>query len=453
MLDAQGEKAMLLKTESLSGKTESTKEMSVYEHENNNANQTITYAQTEKHIYGSARLGTNNERIPMFQTQNLTYSMRLLTHRIGERSYELSNHLGNVLSVISDKVIPHSNGGNVDYYMADIRQAQDYSPFGVTLQGRNFTQTGNSIPYDYGFNGMIKDDEVKGEGNSYDFGVRILDPRLGRWLSIDPLSKNFPYSSPYVFVKNTPAYFIDPDGKKWVNPYLEAINNERMLEKPDEEKIKRLQILADEVTMQLNTLKANDEELYNYIENVTYNEKQVAVFVYVSEDDSGLGGEKASTNYKIVKKELSDGRTIYSIKGTDNGLSIDGRDDIVAPRQVANVINVLLYRPTLEGPTAAGRDQNLANEAGDVMYVIENVENAFEEGNNDKPLSEGGKGWSYEQFNRTQYSFVVEEIYKSRAKGENITSDAYPLKVDEPAKTYRTNDGSSKFTISPAKEK
>jgi hypothetical protein len=34
--------------------------------------------------------------------------------------------------------------------------------------------------YRYGFNGMEKDDEVKnGKGNSYDFGARMYDSRLG----------------------------------------------------------------------------------------------------------------------------------------------------------------------------------------------------------------------------------------------------------------------------------
>src|SRR5690606_36422730 len=46
--------------------------------------------------------------------------------------------------------------------------------------------------YRYGFNGMEKDNEVKGKGNSYDFGARMYDSRLGRWLSIDPLTGKYP---------------------------------------------------------------------------------------------------------------------------------------------------------------------------------------------------------------------------------------------------------------------
>ncbi len=37
-------------------------------------------------------------------------------------------------------------------------------------------RTLTSPDYRYGFNGMEKDDELKGNGNSYDFGARIYDP-------------------------------------------------------------------------------------------------------------------------------------------------------------------------------------------------------------------------------------------------------------------------------------
>lgn len=70
-----------------------------------------------------------------------------------------------------------------------------------------------SDAYRYGFNGMEKDDAIKGEGNSYDFGARIYDPRLGRWLALDVESKNYPQFSPYVFALNVPTMVIDPNGK------------------------------------------------------------------------------------------------------------------------------------------------------------------------------------------------------------------------------------------------
>jgi RHS repeat-associated protein len=58
--------------------------------------------------------------------------------------------------------------------------------------------------YRFGFNSMEKDDEVKGGGNSYDFGNRIQDPRLGLWLSLDPLQHKYPDWSSYNYSLNSP---------------------------------------------------------------------------------------------------------------------------------------------------------------------------------------------------------------------------------------------------------
>ena len=60
---------------------------------------------------------------------------------------------------------------------------------------------------------MEKDDEVKGQGNSYDFGARIMDPRIGRWLSRDPSFKKYPSWSPYNHSFNNPLVFKDDDGQ------------------------------------------------------------------------------------------------------------------------------------------------------------------------------------------------------------------------------------------------
>ncbi|MDP4268410.1 MAG: hypothetical protein Q8880_13385, partial [Bacteroidota bacterium] len=50
----------------------------------------------------------------------------------GNKEYELTNHLGNVLTVISDRKIgiDDDNDGKYDYYVADVISSQDYLPFG-----------------------------------------------------------------------------------------------------------------------------------------------------------------------------------------------------------------------------------------------------------------------------------------------------------------------------------
>lgn len=66
--------------------------------------------------------------------------------------------------------------------------------------------------YRYGFNGKENDNEVKGEGNSLNFGARIYDPRIGRFLSVDPLTGSYPDISPYLYAEDNPIYLIDVEG-------------------------------------------------------------------------------------------------------------------------------------------------------------------------------------------------------------------------------------------------
>lgn len=67
----------------------------------------------------------------------------------------------------------------------------------------------------YGFNGKEHDSEAKGWQNQYDYGARVYDPRIGRFLSVDPLTKKYPELTPYQFASNRPIDGIDLDGLEW----------------------------------------------------------------------------------------------------------------------------------------------------------------------------------------------------------------------------------------------
>lgn len=98
------------------------------------------------------------------------------------------------------------------YYEADIVSAQDYYPFGMLMDGRSYT----SSDYRFGFNAQEKDDEVLGEGNALSFKYRIYDTRLGRFLSIDPLFKEYPWNSTYAFAENRVIDGIDLEGAEFL---------------------------------------------------------------------------------------------------------------------------------------------------------------------------------------------------------------------------------------------
>jgi RHS repeat-associated protein len=143
-----------------------------------------------------------------------------------------SNHLGNVLTLFTDKKIPVGTGNTVSYYKADLVSSMDYSPFGAPLKGRTFNGSGSR----YGFNGKENDNEVEGSGNWQDYGMRLYSPRLGRFPSVDPLTNKFAFYTPYQYAGNKPIWAVDLDGEE------PSISNLAKV-KSDEIKLKRSEAL------------------------------------------------------------------------------------------------------------------------------------------------------------------------------------------------------------------
>ena len=80
----------------------------------------------------------------------------------------------------------------------------------MAIQGRKYQ---SSNRYRYGFNGKENDPETVGTGSgTQDYGFRIYNPSLGKFLSVDPLANSYPYLSPYAFAENDVIRSIDLDG-------------------------------------------------------------------------------------------------------------------------------------------------------------------------------------------------------------------------------------------------
>jgi RHS repeat-associated protein len=129
----------------------------------------------------------------------------------GEKVYEMKNHLGNVLLVTTDLKLGQEIGSaddTTDYYLPEVVAATDYYPFGMAMTSRTW-QAGT---YRYGFNGKEADGEWNGEGNSYDFGARVYDGRLGRWMSVDRMEIKYPSLSTYNAFGSNPIIMLDSAG-------------------------------------------------------------------------------------------------------------------------------------------------------------------------------------------------------------------------------------------------
>jgi RHS repeat-associated protein len=178
----------------------------------------------EQNMYGSSRLGTKNPDLLLtsksytFTSYNglllagtagaqttTTVSLTSVVHKINQKVFEMSNHLGNVLVTVSDARVPVNGTGSVSGYGAMVKAGMEYSAFGVVR--RTIVNNGN---YRYGFNGMERNDE-KSSG-MYSTEYRELDARLGRWTSVDPRKSLMPSWSPYNFSADRPIQFKDAKG-------------------------------------------------------------------------------------------------------------------------------------------------------------------------------------------------------------------------------------------------
>ena len=85
----------------------------------------------------------------------------------------------------------------------------DYYPFGMKMPGKF---GGSSYRYAYQGKFAEKDDET----GLLSFEARMYDPRIGRWISVDPARQ---FHSPYMGMGNNPIKYYDPDGR-FIPPWL-----------------------------------------------------------------------------------------------------------------------------------------------------------------------------------------------------------------------------------------
>jgi muramidase (phage lysozyme) len=160
----------------------------------------LVQKQTKEYvIYGSSRLGTYSPEHNVYNGSFNRIGDYSLT--LGYKHYELSNHLGNVLTTIADNWSLNTE--------VRVLSTQDYYPFGMAMTERSFVESVEK-KYRWGFNNQEIDNDL-GEGATV-FKYRVEDVRIGKFWSVDPLAASYPWNSPYAVTENSPIGFIELEG-------------------------------------------------------------------------------------------------------------------------------------------------------------------------------------------------------------------------------------------------
>ncbi|MCF8278416.1 MAG: hypothetical protein K9J17_16940 [Flavobacteriales bacterium] len=187
---------------------------------------------------------------------------------------------------------------------------------------------------------MEKDDEIKGNGNSLDFGARLYDPRVGRWLASDKLAAKRPDLTPYRFGLNNPISFINPDGNfefdpavlaKYPNVKPALMNLREELKKP--ENIDRLNDI-----LKIGEYSSADQ-FFNLFDD---NNKDIRITAHGELKLSSKGeitGPLAHTSNQGVAGETQKGKSTIAFAEAVLGALENADDD--AKSQVSTFFNVI----------------------------------------------------------------------------------------------------------------
>ncbi len=122
--------------------------------------------------------------------------------------YYIKDHLGNLRLTFSDL----NNDGQINVSLEadnEILEEHHYYPFGLTYDGPWLQRKDQGMANRYNYNGK---EEMPLTGY-LEYGARVYDPGVARFVSVDPLADRGPHWSPYVYTFNNPIKYTDPDGR------------------------------------------------------------------------------------------------------------------------------------------------------------------------------------------------------------------------------------------------
>ena len=191
----------------------------------------------------------------------------------------------------------------------------------------------NAMNYRYGFNGKEMDNEVSGAGNQYDYGFRIYNPRIAKFLSVDPLASSYPWYTPYQFAGNKPINNIDLDGLEEYNYlWLQSRNGKTVLAYLGENDIVELKfdLRIENGSIKIFRKAVNEKKIYKVhtmterlYHDILWNEKEV----YEEFEFQDFNSLEEAKNVKESDFDLTEGDVweLWDFYSTNEDLMLNGK--------------------------------------------------------------------------------------------------------------------------------
>lgn len=313
------------------------------------------------------------------------------------------------------------------------------------MPGRKYT---NGSAYRYGFNGKENDKDA-GEGIQ-DYGMRINDVRLGRFLSIDPITKSYPMLTPYQFASNRPIDGADLDGLEW-DLRIKKYQNQQVVLQTSNEFTVKLKVI--------NQTTLSDEKLKAHLNLVKIGSEQILQTLYESSSYKENFSVKIEYDFSNTKDNPDNGFTLVAVNKIEQNYidKINGTNTLAVTSEIGNTQQnkiVMAIDNEIEVNTGMGntttiynglgrQSKSLAEEIGHTGSLGHVGINSF----NDRPdetsqkvidytgatdpntnvMIQRGTAGASSTMNGSQFKKITEQIEKDTSKEVQIEKSKTPL--------------------------
>lgn len=301
--------------------------------------------------------------------------------------------------------------------------------------------------YRYGFNGKENDKDISEGGQ--DYGMRINDVRLGRFLSVDPLTRSYPMLTPYQFASNRPIDGADLDGLEWDLRIIKYLKQQIVLQTSNEFTVK-LKVI--------NQTTLSDEKLKAHLNSVKFGAEQILQTLYESPEYKEKFSVKIEYDFSNTKDNPDIGFTLVAVNKIEQSYidKINGTNTLAVTSEIGNTqknkivmaidneieVNTGMGKTTMYNPLGR-QSKSLAEEIGHTGSLGHVGINRF----NDRPdetsqnvidytgatdpntnvMIQRGTAGAFSTMNGSQFKKITEQIEKDTSKEVQIEKSKTPL--------------------------